>query len=78
MIELSIRRVDRYNNNTPILSDREIDEFAHAVLMDYKPELLRKPGAVRFEHFLESYLGATILYPKFPQKLAHTVTLQKG
>ena len=62
MITLNIRRVDRQNENTPILSNQQIDEFAHAVLADYKPKLLKEPGAVRFEHFLESYLGATILY----------------
>jgi len=62
MITLNIQRVDRRNNNTPILYDREIDEFAHAVLADYKPKLLKEPGAIRFEHFLESYLGATIFY----------------
>jgi len=62
MITLKVQRVDRKNNNTPILYDREIDDFAHAVLADYKPGLLNEPGAIRFEHFLESYLGATLLY----------------
>ena len=62
MITLKVRRVDHKNNNTPILFDREIDDFAHEVLADYKPGLLRKPSAIRFEHFLESYLGATLLY----------------
>jgi hypothetical protein len=62
LITLKIQRVDRRNNNTPVLYDREIDEFAHVVLTDYKPELLREPGAIRFEHFLESYCGHTILY----------------
>ena len=62
MITLKINRVDRQNNNTPILYDREIDAFAHAVLEDYKPELLHEPGAIRFEHFLESYLGVTLLF----------------
>ena len=62
MITLKVQRVDRKNNNTPILYDREIDNFAHDVLKDYKPGLLREPGAIRFEHFLESYLGATLLY----------------
>jgi len=57
MITLKVRRVDHKNNNTPILYDREIDDFAHEVLADYKPGLLREPSAIRFEHFLESYLG---------------------
>ena len=55
-------RVDRKNNNTPILSNREIDYFAHAVLADYKPVLLEEPGKINFEHFLESYLSVTVLY----------------
>ena len=73
MVSLNCRRFDRRNNNTPILSDREIDEFAHLVLADYKPQLLKEPGKIRFEHFLESYLGATLMYhdiynddPKIP------------
>ena len=58
MIEFRPRRVDR--NNTPILSDAEIDAFAHAVLEDYRPELLEEPGKIRFEHFLEAYLEVAV------------------
>lgn len=61
MIHLQCR-LDRKNNNTPILSNKEIDQFVHAVLNDYKPSLLQKPGKISFEHFLESYLGQTVLY----------------
>jgi len=59
---MKINRVDHNNNNTPILYDREIDEFAHDVLADYKPNLLREPGAIRFEHFLESYMGVNLMF----------------
>ena len=59
---MNIQRVDRRNHNTPILYDHEIDQFAHAVLADYSPVLLREPGAVDFEHFLEFYLGATVIF----------------
>jgi Zn-dependent peptidase ImmA (M78 family) len=62
MIEIKITRVDYRNNNTPILYDREIDEYAHAVLEDYRPELLREPGKISFEHFLEYYLHVTLLF----------------
>ena len=62
MIKMKINRVDYSNNNTPVLYDREIDEFAHEVLADYKPNLLKEPGTIRFEHFLESYLGVTLMY----------------
>ena len=46
--------------NVPILYNHEIDEYAHAVLGDYKPKLLREPGIINFEYFLESYLGVTL------------------
>ena len=62
MLKMKIRRVDHSNDNTPILSNREIEEFAHAVLADYKPKLLREPAAVSFQHFLESYLGVTLIF----------------
>ena len=62
MIAMKINRVDYNNNNTPVLYDREIDEFAHYVLEDYKPNLLKEPGTIKFEHFLESYLGANLMY----------------
>ena len=54
-------RVDR-RNNTPILSNKEIDRFAHAVLADYKPALLEEPSKINFEHFLETYLGVAVMY----------------
>jgi len=62
MIKLKPKRVDRANKNMPILYDYEIDEFAHAVLEDYKPQLLREPVAIDYEHFLESYLGVTLMF----------------
>lgn len=61
MIDLRCR-VDRKNNNTPVLSNKEIDEFVHAVLVDYKPSLLEEPSKISFEHFLENYLGASVMY----------------
>ena len=62
MVKFKPRRVDRNNYNTPIMYDKEIDEYAHAILKDYKPNLLREPGKMDFQYFLESYLGATIIY----------------
>jgi hypothetical protein len=44
------------------MSDAEIDAFAHAVLEDYRPELLEEPGRIRFDHFLESYLGVSLAF----------------
>jgi len=62
MVLLNPRRVDRANHNTPILYDREIDDFAQDVLADYKPELLRRPGKINHQHFIESYLQMRIDY----------------
>jgi len=76
---MKITKTDRNNDNTPILSNREIDEFAHEVLKDYKPSLLREPGAIDYENFLESYLGAKIifrdLYNENPEKLMYARTI---
>lgn len=60
MISFRSHRVDHRNNNTPIISDKELDEYAEAVLGDYKPKLLSEAGKIRFEHFLESYLGVNL------------------
>jgi len=62
LIKLKITRVDRNNNNTPVLYKHEIEEYANEVLADYKPNLLREPGAVVSDHFLESYLGLRIFF----------------
>lgn len=62
MIEFRWNRVDKRNNNTPIISDAEIDELAEIILGDYKPQLLQEPRKVKYEHFLESYLGANLDY----------------
>lgn len=47
---------------TPIVKDTEIQEYAEALLEDYKPKLLKEPGKVNPLHFVESYLGAVIDY----------------
>ena len=62
MVKLNPHRVDYMNHNTPVLYDREIDAYAHAVLEDYKPQLLEEPGTINFQHFLESYLSVSIEY----------------
>lgn len=60
MIEFTCRKVDKKNNNTPILKDTEIDEFAEILVQDYKSQLLKEPRAINYLHFLESYLGANV------------------
>jgi len=62
MVKLIPNRVDYKNHNTPVLYDREIDMYAHTVLEDYKPRLLKEPGTINFQHFLESYLNVSIEY----------------
>lgn len=82
-MKMEINRVDYNNGNTPILYDREIDDFARDVLEDYKPNLLREPGAVRFEHFLESYLGVTLMFkdiynPDPDKRILGAVAFRRG
>ena len=62
MIEFRWRKVDKKNHNTPIIKDSEIDELAEMLLSDYKPQLLKEPRKIKYEHFLESYLGANLEY----------------
>lgn len=60
MIEFHCSRCK--NDVTPIVTDQAVQEYAEAVLEDYKPKLLREPGRINATHFLESYLGATVDY----------------
>jgi len=60
MIKLHCTRFDAGGN--PILSDAEIDRYAHALLKDYKPGLLEKPGIINYQHFIETYLGAMLSF----------------
>ncbi len=62
MIKFNPRRVNAEDGRTPVMYDREIDELAHRILQDYKPELLKEPGAIDYEHFIEQYLDATVEY----------------
>ena len=83
MIRLNLHRIDRANGNTPVLYNHEIDEYAQAVIEDYKPELLKEPKAVRFGHFLESYLDMRIeyqhIYNKDPERPILAMTaFEKG
>ena len=47
---------------TPIIRNEDVWEYAEALVGDYKPSLLKEPGPINVEHFLESYLGATVDY----------------
>jgi Zn-dependent peptidase ImmA (M78 family) len=62
LIEFRCSRIDKKNHNTPIIKDSEIDALAEMLLADYKPQLLKEPGKIKYEHFLESYLGANLDY----------------
>ncbi|GHU58791.1 hypothetical protein AGMMS49975_25680 [Clostridia bacterium] len=61
MVTFQTRRFDR-KSNTPIVSDKEIDQFAREVLADYKPKLLETPGKINWEHFLESYCEVNLCF----------------
>jgi hypothetical protein len=62
LIEFRWSKVDKKNNNTPILKDAEIDELAEMVMHDYKPQLLKDPAPIDHLHFLEFYLGANVRF----------------
>ena len=62
MIEFRWSKVDKKNNNTPIIKDAELDDLAEMLLNDYKPLLLKEPRKIKYESFLESYLGANLEY----------------
>ncbi len=72
MINFKPRRVNTEDGRTPVMFDREIDELAHKILKDYRPELLTEPGIIDYEHFLERYLGASVqfydIYNKDPER----------
>jgi len=60
MMKLQCTRFDAAG--IPVLSDAEIDKFAHIVLKDYKPALLQEAGKINYAHFIESYLEADLYY----------------
>lgn len=63
VIDLIEFHCNRYKKDgTPVVSDLEIQDYAEAVLADYKPKLLKEPGRINATHFLESYLEATLDY----------------
>ena len=47
-------------NGIPLLSNRDIELDAVAILKDFSPALLTKPGALDIERFVESYLGLNL------------------
>ena len=58
MIDFSCRCY--HKDRTPIVKDLYIQDYAEALLADYRPELLTTPGKVDAFHFLENYLGVTV------------------
>lgn len=61
MIEFRWNKIDK-KSNTPVIKDVELDELAEMLLNDYKSALLKEPRKIKYEHFLESYLGANLEY----------------
>ncbi len=60
MIEFSCSR--RKPDMTPVIRDALIQDYAEALIGDYKPKLLKEPGKLNATHFVESYLGANLDY----------------
>ncbi len=59
MIEFDFRK---NRNGVPILSKKQIEEFAEAILTDYNPQLLNRATSIDIEHFAEYYLGLEMDY----------------
>ena len=59
MIELDFRK---NRNGVPILSKKQIEEFAEAILTDYNPRPLNRATSIDIEHFAEYYLGLEMDY----------------
>jgi len=62
MLKFKPRRVNFEDGRTPVMSNQEIDEFAEAVLADYNSELLKKPGKIDMEDFVEYYIKADVIF----------------
>ncbi len=50
------------SNGLPILSKKEIDAYAEALVSDFKPELLKQPSSIPIDEFIELYLNLSIDY----------------
>lgn len=59
IIDLNFRKKA---SGLPILSKVNIDEYAEALVSDFKPELLKKPGPMPIDEFIELYLNLTVDY----------------
>lgn len=59
------------SNGLPILSMKEIDEFAELILYDFNASILKEPAPVDMESLLEFYLGVGLDY----QNLTHNKTI---
>jgi len=46
----------------PFLSNDVLDNYAEAVIADFAPELLKIPGKIDAEGFVEFYLGLNTVY----------------
>lgn len=60
MLKFSCSRKDK--NKVPILSAKEMDSLAEELIGDYKPALLEEAQPIDYEHFLQFYLEADLLY----------------
>ena len=54
MINLQYRTMD---SGLPLLSKTEMDILGEALVYDFCPERMRKPGPIDVDRFCESYLG---------------------
>ena len=50
----------RSNDMTPVVRDVDVTKYAMAVLREYMPERLERPGHIDAYKFVEQYLGANV------------------
>lgn len=50
------------SNGVPILSKKEIEEYAEAIIKDYNPAFIKEPTPFNIDYFAEFYLGLNMDY----------------
>lgn len=62
MIPFNDNHYKKTKNGGLYLRYSEIENITETLLNDYRPDLLSNPGAIKYDDFLENYLGADLQY----------------
>jgi len=55
-------KCNKFNNNVPIITNLEIDDYAEAIINDYNPKMLTEIIPLDYFEFLENYLNLNIQF----------------